>query len=247
MGVYRTLWIGAAGLAGAAGVWASVRAWSVGSVLFLFLFLIVGVACILLLTTKEGEPLQWRRAARAGLVTSAVTVSAGGLVAWLGIPALFVVAMLAVLSPPVLVTVRQHYRSGRDTPPPEDRDRPALPFGDHAFSSATPRVPAGSARPRVPAGSASVLESAWMNRPTATMDNATLCLAWRTSFVALQQPLPPSTKLRVVERRQEFLDEFERRNARGFAAWLASGARAAGDPSRFITDLQRRKHRHDQR
>jgi len=37
-----------------------------------------------------------------------------------------------------------------------------------------------------------------------------------------------------VEQRQLYLDEFERRNPTGLAEWLASGARAAGDPTRFI-------------
>jgi hypothetical protein len=30
------------------------------------------------------------------------------------------------------------------------------------------------------------------------------------------------------------VDEIERRTAHGMAAWLASGPRAAGDPSRFV-------------
>ena len=32
-----------------------------------------------------------------------------------------------------------------------------------------------------------------------------------------------------------YLDELERRNASGFAAWLASGPQAAGDPLPYLT------------
>jgi hypothetical protein len=61
-----------------------------------------------------------------------------------------------------------------------------------------------------------------------------LCLAWRASFSALQRANSPVQRLRIVEERRAYLDEIEHRNARGMAAWLASGARAAGDPTRFV-------------
>lgn len=50
----------------------------------------------------------------------------------------------------------------------------------------------------------------------------------------LEHEHSPETHLRVVQQRQLYLDELERRNPAGLAAWLASGARAAGDPTRFI-------------
>jgi hypothetical protein len=40
----------------------------------------------------------------------------------------------------------------------------------------------------------------------------------------------------AVAVRQRFLDEFERRNSSGLAAWLASGARAAGNPLPYLTE-----------
>jgi hypothetical protein len=40
--------------------------------------------------------------------------------------------------------------------------------------------------------------------------------------------------LQIVDERRAYLDEIERRTAHGMAAWLASGPRAAGDPSRFV-------------
>ncbi|WP_406047119.1 hypothetical protein [Kribbella sp. NBC_00889] len=41
-------------------------------------------------------------------------------------------------------------------------------------------------------------------------------------------------RLRIVDERRAYLDEIERRSAHGMAAWLASGPRAAGDPTRFV-------------
>ena len=68
--------------------------------------------------------------------------------------------------------------------------------------------------------------------PSSLSDEA-LCLALRTSFAALQKVSSP-TRLRIVDERRAYLNEIERRTAHGMAAWLAPGARAAGDPSRFV-------------
>jgi hypothetical protein len=69
--------------------------------------------------------------------------------------------------------------------------------------------------------------------PDALSDEA-LCRAWRVSFSALQRASSPMQRLRIVDERRAYLDEIERRTAHGLAAWLASGPRAAGDPSRFV-------------
>lgn len=51
-----------------------------------------------------------------------------------------------------------------------------------------------------------------------------LCRQWRTSCRRLRDESGPVPDLTTVEQRQWYLDEFEHRNARGFVAWLASGA-----------------------
>jgi hypothetical protein len=61
-----------------------------------------------------------------------------------------------------------------------------------------------------------------------------LCVAWRRSYVQLQRTSDVSTWNKIVDVRRCLLDEFERRDRQGFARWLASGARAAGDPSRYL-------------
>jgi hypothetical protein len=72
--------------------------------------------------------------------------------------------------------------------------------------------------------------------PIADMDTHELCHEWRRTYLALQAARFPSASLRIVSRRQLLLDEIERRNPAAMSAWLASGARAAGGPDRFLRD-----------
>lgn len=93
-----------------------------------------------------------------------------------------------------------------------------------------PRDPATRATPVVPPAPPPDL-------PTATLrelDDEELCLAWRRSFVQLQQATSASVRMLRVQQRQLILDELERRNPDGLAAWLASGCRAAGNPLPFL-------------
>jgi hypothetical protein len=58
-----------------------------------------------------------------------------------------------------------------------------------------------------------------------------LCKRWRTSYRASPRQQSSAVKLIVaVAERQMYLDELERRNSVGFAAWLAAGPDAAEDP-----------------
>lgn len=67
-----------------------------------------------------------------------------------------------------------------------------------------------------------------------TLDDDQLCLAWRSSFVHLQAARSAGEFVRLVERRRELLDELSRRHHAGVSRWLASGARAASNPRRFL-------------
>ncbi|MFB6719079.1 hypothetical protein ACFCV3_02920 [Kribbella sp. NPDC056345] len=58
-----------------------------------------------------------------------------------------------------------------------------------------------------------------------------LCLAWRRSFTELQRSEHWAATIDV---RRAYLDELERRFPEEFAAWMASGPRAASDPGRFF-------------
>jgi hypothetical protein len=63
-----------------------------------------------------------------------------------------------------------------------------------------------------------------------TLEGRVLCELWRTSFVRLK--LAPTAEERVVVAalRARLLDEMERRNGHGFAAWLARCPSPASQP-----------------
>ena len=73
------------------------------------------------------------------------------------------------------------------------------------------------------------------------LDDAALCHTWRRSFVLMGSDCSAEVRLSVVDHRRRCLDELERRSPDGFAAWLASGARAAGDPLPFLQDPRCRR------
>jgi hypothetical protein len=129
----------------------------------------------------------------------------------------------------------RRYRLGReDKAGAADQDR--APYDELTRIGRDRRT--GAEGEASPVTEASLLHAPWLVKPVQAMDDPTLCFAWRMSFVAMQRPLSQPLRQRIVERRQEFLDELERRHPRGFAAWLDSGPRAAGDPSRFISDAE---------
>lgn len=57
-----------------------------------------------------------------------------------------------------------------------------------------------------------------------------LCLAWRTSFAALQRTPDPAAQGKLVEVRGRILDELESRDPAGFARWVSAGASPARTP-----------------
>jgi hypothetical protein len=74
---------------------------------------------------------------------------------------------------------------------------------------------------------------AWRLDQRAT---AELVQAWRHSFLLLAAACgDPSRLAQISEQRRAYLDELARRDPVGFQQWIDSGARAAGDPSRYLT------------
>jgi hypothetical protein len=62
-----------------------------------------------------------------------------------------------------------------------------------------------------------------------------LCKRWRASYRASQRQQSSAVKLiAAVAERQMYLEELERRNGSGFAAWLAAGPEAAEDPLPYL-------------
>ncbi|MGK3201112.1 hypothetical protein [Amycolatopsis sp. MEPSY49] len=71
--------------------------------------------------------------------------------------------------------------------------------------------------------------------PVTDLTTAELCVAWRRSYLLLLVATEgPACRL-VVQRRQELLDELERRDRSGFLRWLDSGAEAGSDPAPYLT------------
>ena len=66
-----------------------------------------------------------------------------------------------------------------------------------------------------------------------------LCKRWRASYRAAQRQQSSAVKLiAAVAERQMYLDELERRNSRGFAAWLAAAPRRRRTPCRTSTGTE---------
>jgi len=71
--------------------------------------------------------------------------------------------------------------------------------------------------------------------PVTDMATEDLCVAWRRSYFLLILAADEQARRLVVQRRQDFLDEIERRDRRGFLCWLRSGAQAGSDPGPYLT------------
>jgi len=71
--------------------------------------------------------------------------------------------------------------------------------------------------------------------PSALTD-AQLSRAWQTSSRTLRRRISLAQKVAVVEERQTYLEEFERRNPSGFEAWLVSGPGAPDDLMPYLSD-----------
>ncbi len=70
--------------------------------------------------------------------------------------------------------------------------------------------------------------------PAQDLDDATLLRAWRASSQALSWIGSQKEWLSLAKRRQEYLNELEKRDPRGFAAWLATNPEMDGDPTSFF-------------
>jgi hypothetical protein len=140
------------------------------------------------------------------VLVASVIVQAGGAIGWL------VVLLFATGAPPIVERVaallhRAGVRRTRAAAP-----APAEPVEPIAVD-VTPRPEA----------------------PVEKLSTPNLVLAWRYSYRALERATTHQARARIAALRQAYLDELERRDPAGVQRWLASGARAASDPTRFLT------------
>ena len=68
--------------------------------------------------------------------------------------------------------------------------------------------------------------------PVAVLSTPELGQEWLRTTAALAAPLHPTARHRIVARREETLDELERRDPHGFSRWLSAGS--AGDPAECV-------------
>ena len=116
-------------------------------------------------------------------------------------------------------------RAGR---PPRRNATLAPPSATGVRPAAPPRPVAG-ARPGETVGTVTYLP------PVATLSTAALGREWLTTTTALAGRLDPAARQMIVRRRQDTLDELERRDPAGFARWLAEGS-LTDDPAGYLTE-----------
>lgn len=223
MRVYRWAWLFVCATLGSVGVTVVLIA-SPALLVSLFLgFATLGVV-VTLAGAGESPVAQVGRARRvvsAGLVLGTTAPACVGLVILLSVGALLVVLVVAASSPYAVSAYAQWMRddSTSSTAPPEV-------WAPGCVSSAS-----GWAPPPV--------------RPEIhRLSTEKLCQAWCASYLVLMERsarTATSEVLATVQERQRYLDELERRDAAGLAAWFASGARVASNPLPYFA--QGRAHR----
>jgi hypothetical protein len=215
------LWALAARAVGVLGLACGILVWSVAGVAGTTVSLVALSWCLLLVVGVKGP-----RRNRAAVYVGAGIAGGAGLVAGAGLAGVVLLLLVGATSP----FVRFLGRSGRRTPLEGHSLDHAVPPDEPGPSD---RVVLGEARSS--AGRLAEL-SKRLPRPEklVDLDDSALCLAWRQSFVSLSASMDAGSVLELVELREQYLDELTRRHPAEIARWLASGARAAGNPMRFL-------------
>lgn len=86
------------------------------------------------------------------------------------------------------------------------------------------------------ARSAAVIPMPGAGGPVQALTVQALGREWLRTSATLDVTREPSARRALVDRRQEALDELERRDPIGFARWLAEGATVDSDPARYVSD-----------
>lgn len=216
MRIYRLLWWSLAVPIGLLGLAAAIATSSVPTVVIVFAIMALCLGALSAnLQSLDGEgttsgPISMSIVGKHGCAAGAAVVALYGLSSLIGGGVIPLALVLGLICP----AMADRWRAGRRSPRPEQprvyRDEPLPASADARGGCATPTVEA--------------------------MTCTELCMAWRRSFVELQRTESAETRSMIAAHRQQILDELERRNPDGFSDWLASGARAPSDPSRYLLD-----------
>jgi len=118
--------------------------------------------------------------------------------------------------------------------------RPSQEMSPHTLTGDVPGPPAAAAPMptapwhAAPTGRFDAAGSARLSAPLTELPTAALGREWLRTTAALAGRLEPAARESIVRRRQEALDELERRDADGFARWLAAGPAPGSDPAEFV-------------
>jgi hypothetical protein len=216
MNAYRAVWTTVWGVLALVGAGATLVL-SPGALVFLFVTFAVSGALMTPAVVSDyvQRPLrERRRLTTTGAMVGGTTVSAFvGHAVVLG-AGVFALCLLALASSPPAVSAYGRWLRAAPTPSQAQLDAMARGLA-YASPDYVPIQPIPELR---------------------LLTDEQLCRRWRSSYVALQSAVSAARMMRTVEERQRCLDELERRNATGLAAWLASGARAAGNPLPYISE-----------
>ena len=106
----------------------------------------------------------------------------------------------------------------------------------HYGPNQVPATPTSALEPQKPHPSSVVaLPSGPSELPLTQWSDAELCRAWQITYVQLQRRPGAAWTGHLAEQRRTYLEELQRRNPTGFIAWIDNGARAASDPTRYLT------------
>jgi hypothetical protein len=217
---YRAAWAVCANTLIAAGLVGALATWGwpgpTAAILSLAFFVVVIAAVVV-----PGEGLRFLpKMAWRGLYVGTVLTAATGLTVVLGFLGFFLVLLVTGTAPGLRAGLRRGWGFLTDNRPSDVGavDEPAV-LPSRVESDAGPRD-----------------RTTWLPEELESLDDVTLCMAWRKSFVELEAAASMVDRLAVIEHRQRCLDELQRRSPHGVAAWLSSGARASGNPLPYLKD-----------
>lgn len=214
---YRLVWWTTSILLALLGTAGAIVSWSVATALIIFgCAALMTTSVITSLTLPEDASLrELRTTATNTMLIAFATVALCGFVGILGVAALPVLAIMAAASPPAVAFCLTKLQ-------PEARDHQS---GVEPSVVAEPTVTTDGSG--TPAASERMVED---------LDDAALGRVWRASYWALRDASSTRERMQIVEARQGYLDELERRHQVAVARWLESEARPCGDPIKYLAD-----------
>lgn len=209
------LWHATTGVIVGLGVVCALLVW--GRTIWVYGFVSCGLLALMLAGHVESPSVR-RPLRTAGGVVVAVTAAAG-LVTALGWAGLTLLVLLAATHPAVVRML---------LPGPETGGAEGTGQGQGQHPDVATSLRDDQAGPEMV--STGLPEAA----SVPSLDDESLCQAWRRSFVHLATCRLPSRRLEIVHLRQLYLDELDRRHPAAVQRWLTSGARAASNPMPFV-------------